>query len=335
MSEQIVPTPEPPGSGRVRRGRPGPRASNETTAGMAFAVIAFVTWGLLPLYWNLLRDVPAFELLQHRILWSFVLAWVLVRLDRKPAKAPRGKRRYLLIAALLLGANWFTYVFAITIGRVVDASLGYYINPLVSVFLGMVFFQERLTRLQWVALGFAAVGVLYLTLEYGAVPWVSLILAFTFGFYGVIKKSLPGLPATHGMALELRYIVPLAFVLMVYGQVSGEAAFLQSSAGTSLLLAAAGIATLIPLLFFAGAAKRIPLANVGFLQYIAPTLMLIIGVVVLGEPFTLRRLPGFAAVWIALVLYSYSRLPAAAGRAAGPVTFRGPVGDHPPSRGEG
>ncbi len=328
MSEQSVTTPELPGPGRVRRGRARLRASNDTTAGIAFAVIAFVIWGLLPLYWNLLRDVSAFELLQHRIFWSFVLAWVLVRLGGTPVRAPRGKRRYLLIAALLLGANWFTYVFAITIGRVVDASLGYYINPLVSVFLGMIFFQERLMRLQWVALGFATAGVLYLAFEYGAVPWVSLILAFTFGFYGVIKKSLPGLPATHGMALELRYIAPVAALLMLHGQVSGEATFLQSSVGTSLLLSAAGIATLTPLLFFAGAAKRIPFGNVGFLQYIAPTLILVIGVVILGEPFTLRRLPGFAAVWIALALYSYSRLPVV-GRAAGPDVDRVPQGDHP------
>ena len=290
---------------------PNSSARDASALGVGFAVAAFTIWGMLPLYWNLLSGVPAFEVLLHRVLWSFVLAWGLVRIGGRPVHPPLGKRRYLLAAALLLGLNWFTYVFAISIGRVVDASLGYYINPLVNVLLGMVFFRERLSPLRWVALGFATAGVVYLGIEYGAVPWVSLILAFSFGFYGVIKKSLPGLPATHGMALELRYIAPVAAALVVYGVVRGDAVFLRDSVGMSLLLAAAGVATLMPLLLFAGAAKRIPLANVGFLQYIAPTIMLVIGVLILGEPFTLQRLPGFAAVWVALLLYSISSVPRA------------------------
>ena len=313
MSKDPIVTPAAPlGTVAERpRAEQGPTSRDASTLGVGFAVTAFTIWGLLPLYWNLLSEVPAFEMLLHRVLWSFVLAWLLVRIGGIPVRAPSGQRRYLLTAALLLGLNWFTYVFAISIGRVVDASLGYYINPLVNVLLGMVFFRERLSPLRWIALGFATAGVLYLSIEYGAVPWVSLILAFSFGFYGVIKKALPGLPATHGMALELRYVAPVAAALIVYGVLTGEAVFLRGSARTSLLLAAAGVASLTPLLLFAGAAKRIPLANVGFLQYIAPTIMLVIGVVILGEPFTLQRLPGFAAVWVALILYSISNLPRA------------------------
>ena len=318
MSKDPIVTPAAPQGTVADRKRdadgrsPADASAREASAlGMGFAVTGFTIWGTLPLYWNLLSGVPAFEVLLHRVLWAFVLASILVRVGGIPVHAPRGKRRYLLTAALLLGVNWFTYVFAISIGRVVDASLGYYINPLVNTLLGMVFFGERLSPLRWVALGFATAGVLYLGIEYGAVPWVSLILAFSFGFYGVIKKSLPGLPATHGMALELRYIAPVAAALIVYGVVTGEAVFLRGSAATSLLLVAGGGVTLTPLLLFAGAAKRIPLANVGFLQYIAPTITLVIGVVIFGEPFTLQRLPGFAAVWVALILYSISSMPRA------------------------
>ncbi len=313
MPDDAPPAPEPPQLGSPA-GSLSSKAADEARAGVSFALAAFVLWGLLPLYWNLLSGLSAFEVLQHRVLWSFVLVSILVRIGGTPMRAPHGKRRYIVIAALLLGLNWFIYVFAISIGRVVDASLGYYINPLVSVLLGMVFFRERLSGLQWAALGLATAGVLYLAIEYGAVPWVSLILAFSFGFYGVIKKSLPGLPATHGMALELRYLWPPAAAFVLYGQVSGGAAFLHSSPVTTLLLAVTGVATLTPLLLFAGAAKRISLANVGFLQYIAPTLMLIIGVVVLGEPFSAKRLPGFVAVWIALAMYSYSQFPSVGAR---------------------
>lgn len=283
-------------------------------AGIGFAFAAFGIWGLLPLYWYMLRETASLEVAMHRIVWSCLLAWVILFLRGRAGALPRQMfRRELLpsflIAGLLLAVNWFTYVAAIATGRTLDASLGYYINPLVSILLGMLFLGEKLSRLQWAALVSAALGVLYLTMQHGAAPWVSLILAFSFGLYGLLKKKRPAVRAVEGMAGELAFIAPPALAILVFrglGGLGGSPSFGSSGIVVGLLLMGAGAATLLPLLLFSAATRRIPLSNVGFIQYLAPTLMLLIGVFVFGEPFEAARLPGFLLVWFALALYTLS-----------------------------
>ncbi len=289
------------------------KRSNDTSfvAGIGFALAAFGIWGLLPLYWYMLRGTASLEVAMHRIVWSCLLAWVILFLRGRAGALPRQmfRREMLpsfLIAGVLLAVNWFTYVAAIATGRTLDASLGYYINPLVSILLGMLFLGEKLSRLQWAALISATLGVLYLTIQHGAAPWVSLILAFSFGLYGLLKKRRPAVRAVEGMAGELAFIAPPALAILVFRSLSGSPSFGASGLLVSLLLMGAGVATLLPLLLFSAATRRIPLSSVGFIQYLAPTLMLLIGVFVFGEPFEATRLPGFLLVWFALALYTLS-----------------------------
>lgn len=280
-------------------------------AGIGFAVSAFVIWGLLPLYWYLLRETASLEVAMHRIVWSCLLAWAILFVrGRAGSLPPRILRREMLpsflVAGLLLAVNWATYIAAIATGRTLDASLGYYINPLVSILLGMLFLGEKLTRLQWAALFSATLGVLQLTLQYGSAPWVSLILAFSFGLYGLLKKRRPAVRAVEGMAAELAFIAPPAAAFLVFRGMTGNLAFGTSGLVFAVLLMGAGAATLVPLLLFSAAARRIPLSNVGFIQYLAPTLMFLIGVFVFGEPLEATRIPGFILVWFALALYTLS-----------------------------
>ncbi|MCA1755488.1 MAG: EamA family transporter RarD, partial [Spirochaeta sp.] len=287
------------------------KSDTSFVSGIACAFAAFGMWGLLPLYWYMLRNTASLEVAMHRIVWSCLLAWVILFLRGRAGALPRQMfRRELLpsflIAGMLLAVNWFTYVAAIATGRTLDASLGYYINPLVSILLGMVFLGEKLSRLQWAALISATLGVLYLTVQHGAAPWISLILAFSFGLYGLLKKRRPAVRAVEGMAGELAFIAPPALTILVFRGMSGSPSFGSSGLLVGLLLMGAGVATLLPLLLFSAATRRIPLSNVGFIQYLAPTLMLLIGVFVFGEPFEATRLPGFLLVWFALALYTLS-----------------------------
>lgn len=280
-------------------------------AGIGFAFAAFGLWGLLPLYWYMLRETASLEVAMHRIVWSCLLAWVILFMRGRAGALPRKMFRRELLpsffsAGLLLAVNWFTYVAAIATGRTLDASLGYYINPLVSILLGMLFLGEKLSRLQWAALVSATLGVLYLALQHGAAPWISLILAFSFGLYGLLKKRRPAVRAVEGMAGELAFIAPPALAILVFRGFGTSPSFGSSGLLIGLLLMGAGAATLLPLLLFSAAARRIPLSNVGFIQYLAPTLMLLIGVFVFGEPFEAARLPGFLLVWFALALYTLS-----------------------------
>ena len=211
------------------------------------------------------------------------------------------------VAGVLVTANWLTYVWAITHGRTLEASLGYYINPLVSVALGTVVLREKLDRLQAIAVGAAAAGVLYLTVRLGSLPWVSLILAVSFGVYGLIKKRVP-VGATHSLALELIPLAPPALVAIVVGVIRGSSALFSVNWLTSALLIGAGAVTVVPLLLFGYAARHIRLSDVGFIQYIAPTSMLLLGIFAFGEVLDLEKLPGFVLVWVALVLYSISSI---------------------------
>ena len=276
--------------------------------GMLFAIVAYGLWGLFPLYWKALQHVPALEILSHRMTWSllFVLALLLVRRRWAWLKTAVSQPKILLLfiaSALLLSVNWFVYIWGVNAGFIIETSLGYFINPLVSVLMGVFFLGEQLRKGQWMAIALAAIGVIYLTLRYGALPWIALTLATSFALYGLIRKTAP-LGSLEGLSLEtvLMFIPALGYLL--YLEATGTAAFGHVDGTTTLLLAFAGVATAVPLLFFAAGARRIKLATIGILQYIAPTLQFLIGVLIYHEPFTTDRLVGFSLIWLALFIYS-------------------------------
>jgi len=279
--------------------------------GVFLAIGAYTLWGLFPIYWKQLQQVPATEIIGHRIVWSLVFAFAVVAFKKQLTALSQTMRkpRMVLIygmAAGLLTVNWTTYVWGVNAGYVVEASLGYFINPLVSVLLGVLFFRERLRLAQWISIGLAATGVGYLTVQYGSPPWIALVLAFSFGTYGLIKKSAP-LEALEGLSLELCLLFVPAMLYLMYLESKGVGSF--GHAGfSSMLLALGGIVTATPLLMFAGAARRIPLSMVGILQYIAPTLQFSIGVWVYGEEFSRARFTGFCFIWAALLLYTVEGL---------------------------
>ncbi len=274
--------------------------------GILYAVGAYVAWGFFPIYWKLLSKVPAPQLLGHRILWSFILLSAIILLARRwgdfrSRLTPRILRIY-LAAALLIGVNWLTYVWAINAGFIIETSLGYFINPLLSVLLGVIFFRERLRPLQWLPIGLATAGVLYLTVTYGSLPWIALTLAVSWGFYGLVKKAAP-LGSLYGVTLETGILILPALGYLVFADLTGDGVFLHSGLQTDLLLAGAGAVTTIPLLMFASAARRISLSTIGILQYISPTLQFLTGFVIFHEPFSHTRLIGFGIVWLALIIF--------------------------------
>ena len=276
--------------------------------GMLFAIAAYGMWGLFPLYWKALQHVPALEILSHRMTWSllFVLLLLLVRRRWAWVKTAVSQPKTLLIftaSALLLSVNWFVYIWGVNAGFIVETSLGYFVNPLVSVIMGVLFLGERLRKGQWLAIALAAIGVIYLTVRYGALPWIALTLATSFALYGLIRKTAP-LGSLEGLTLETALMFIPALGYLLYLQSMGTAAFGHIDGLTTLLLAFAGVATAVPLLFFAAGARRIKLATIGILQYIAPTLQFLIGVLIYHEPFTLDRLVGFSLIWLALLIYS-------------------------------
>jgi chloramphenicol-sensitive protein RarD len=273
---------------------------------MLYGVGAYVTWGLLPLYWILLKPATAVEVLAHRFLWSFVfVAIVLAGLRRTQwlrglAQRPR-IAAYLAIAAALIAVNWWTYIYGVNTGRVVETSLGYFINPLVSILLGVIVLGERLRPAQWGAVGIGSVAVIVLTVDYGRLPWIALVLAGTFAVYALLKKKAAA-PPLEGMAVESGVSAPFALAYLAWLGGTGQAHY--ASAGHTALLVASGVATAVPLLLFASAANRVPLSTLGVLQYIAPTLQFLIGIVVLHEAMPAARWIGFALVWAALVVFT-------------------------------
>lgn len=276
--------------------------------GILYGIGAYALWGFFPIYWKLLHDVPAEQVIGHRIGWSFILllAYILLAGHWKEFRSAAFKWRTIgiySIAAVLLSFNWFIYVWGVNAGFIVETSLGYFINPLLSVLLGVLFLRERLRPWQWVPVGLAALGVAYLTFAYGRLPWIALSLAFTFGFYGFVKKLSP-LGSLYGLTLETGIVFPIALAYLVFMGVTGSGAFLQTGALVDVLLVGAGLVTTIPLLMFASAAKQIPLTVVGLLQYIAPTLQFLIGVLVYREPFDHSRFIGFGIVWAALIIFA-------------------------------
>ena len=282
---------------------------SEYIRGLIFAVLAFFTWGVLAVYWKLLKQVPPLEILSHRIWWAFVFLIFLLLFQKRLSVRKLLKSRKvfftLLITALLIGGNWFTYIFAVNSNRILETSMGYYINPIVSVFLGLLVLDEKLTPLQWVALALASIGVLYMAFDYGKFPWIALILAFSFGFYGLFKKKAQ-LPSMLSLFVETMILAPFALAYIIRGEILGNGALFSISPLTDFLLIGAGVVTSLPLYWFARGAKRIPLSTLGFIQYLAPTLMLLIGVFLYGEPFTRAHVISFSLIWAALILYSIS-----------------------------
>ncbi len=276
--------------------------------GVLYGIGAYLLWGILPVYWKWLQSVPAIQVISHRIIWSFILLALILFVTRqgKAFRSAASRPRIILIylaSAILLSINWLTYVWAINAGFVVETSLGYFINPLVSVLLGVLFLHEKLRPWQWLPIGLAAMGVLYVALSYGQFPWIALTLAFSFGIYGLVKKAAP-LGSLYGLTLETGLLFLPAVGYLVYLEGMGQGAFLHSAPTVDLLMVGAGLITTVPLLLFASAAQRIPLSMVGILQYINPTISFILGVFLYHEPFNQSLLIGFSIVWIALIVFS-------------------------------
>jgi len=289
---------------------------------MFYAISCFLLWGLFPLYFKLLQDVSSFDIVLQRIFWSLLFLIVVLSWKRQWAwlgevvRKPRVLLGF-LVSALLLSGNWVLYVWAVNSDRIVDASLGYFMSPLVSVLLGYVILKEKLRPLQWLAVFMALGAVLWLTWINGALPWIGLTIAATFGIYGLLRK-IAHLGALEGLALETILLAPLVLTILAVTVLNGDNGFLQASPTSQILLVLSGPVTAIPLLMFARAARRIPLSLLGLLQYISPTMQLLTGVFIYDEPFDGPRLTGFVVIWSALAVYSVEglwRLWSAKGRA--------------------
>jgi chloramphenicol-sensitive protein RarD len=281
-------------------------------AGMLYAALAYIMWGVFPVYFKALQGVPTDEILVHRVLWSLALLLVVLAWRRQWSWLGVVMRQPRVLAgfaasALILSGNWFIYIWAVNSGHVLDASLGYFINPLVNVTLGFVFLRERLRPGQWLAVALAACGVAWLTWQSGHPPWVALVLATSFGAYGLLRKTA-ALGPLEGLTLETLILFPLALGYLILLTVTNQNSFSGASASTQWLLAAAGPITAVPLLLFAAGARRIPMSMLGLMQYISPTLQLLLGVWLYNEPFGGARLVGFILIWTALAVYSLEGL---------------------------
>ena len=280
------------------------------THGLWMAVGAFVLWGLMPLYWHLLKHVPSLQVVAHRALWSALLVAAFLTLTRgrgwlAAVFAQPRLAGMLLASGLLIGFNWSLYVWAVNAGHVVESSLGYFINPLLNVVIGVVFLREKLVPAQWVAVALAACGVLWLTFNYGSFPWIALALAGSFALYGVIRRQAQ-VDAVAGLGVENIYLLAPAAALLAWLELGGDGGFanLAWGWGTNLLLVFGGALTALPLIGFAYAVRQVSLSTVGLLQYLAPTLQLLCGVLVFGEAFGRDRAIGFAVIWTGLAVFA-------------------------------
>ncbi|WP_422387496.1 EamA family transporter RarD [Arthrobacter sulfonylureivorans] len=293
------------GVGRFRKqgGRP-----SENGAGIAFGLAAYGLWGILPLYFTALIPAGPLEIVANRIVWSLLFCFLLITALRgwrtfRAALANWRTFGTLSLAAGLIAVNWFTYTFAVLNGQAIEASLGYFINPLVSVLLGVILLKERLRPAQWVAMGVAFIAVLVLAFGYGNVPWIALILALSFGFYGLVKNRVGGrVDAVTSLSVETLVLAPVSVVIMLILLAGSQATLLSEGPGHFWLMAASGLITALPLLFFGAAARRLPLSTVGMLQYLAPILQFITALVFLHEPMPLERWIGFGLVWLSLAI---------------------------------
>lgn len=288
-------------------------SEKEKTLGILAAIGAYIIWGVLPLYWKMAGDVPASEILAYRIIWSFVFMVAIIAILGKTKEVWAEiisifKRPKLIIAisvaSVLITANWFIFIFTVNDGHVISASLGYYINPLVNVLLATVFLKEKLSRGEMLAVLSAAIGVLILAIHQGVFPWAAISMAVTFGLYGLIKKLVP-ISAWGGLTIETLIMTPFAMIFLLF---FAQDAFMQFGLDTNLVLFGAGVVTAIPLLLFATSARRISYVMLGFIQYVGPTLMLILGVFVFHEAFDSTQLIAFLFIWSALLIFTISHV---------------------------
>ncbi|MBR5259544.1 MAG: EamA family transporter RarD [Eggerthellaceae bacterium] len=290
--------------------------SSQELKGTLAGLLCYVIWGLAPLYWKLLDNVNSFEVIGQRIIWCFVLMVIICAVMRiNFLELLRDKRAvsFLLPAAVLISINWGVYIYAVDTERVVHTAMGYYCNPLFSILFGVLFFKERLTTIQKIAVGLCLIGVIYFLFDYGELPWISLVLAISFGAYGAVKKK-GGYPAVPALAVESALALPLAFgVAIAAAYITGSHAFLGDTHTVdgwilTLLVIGAGPITAIPLVLFAKAANSIPLSLLGFIQYVSPTIALLLGVFAFGEPFTSAHAVCFGCIWAGLALVSFGTL---------------------------
>lgn len=283
-------------------------------AGTSYAIAAFGLWGILPVYWKLLQRVSAYEIVANRVVWTCFFSGILLLFMKKTKQVKhiiRNKKqvRGILICSLLLSVNWLTFVYAVNSGHVLDASMGYYINPLISVFLGLLVLKEKVNIWQKAAILLAFAGVFLVTFQYGKFPWIALTLAITFGFYGLVKKTGQVDPII-GLTAETLLMVPLALLYQVFLLSGGGAQLLRGPMALRLLLLSTGVITAVPLLLFSAAAQKIPLSRVGFVQYLTPSCFFLLGCFVYKEAFSDIQLISFICIWCALIIYSFSnRLP--------------------------
>jgi chloramphenicol-sensitive protein RarD len=288
-----------------------PSSSAEARRGAGYGIAAYGAWGLFPLYWPLLAPTPALQILAHRMVWSLVFVAIVLGFRRRfefVAQLRREPRRIALLAlaAVLISVNWGVYIWGVNSGHVIETSLGYFVNPLVSIALGVLVFNERLRRVQWLAVAIGAIAVLVITIDYGRLPWIALMLAFSFGGYGLVKK-IAATAALESLAVETSVLALPAIGYLVFVQLHGTGSFGHIAAGTDALLVASGAVTAIPLLFFAAATRRVPLTVMGLLQYITPLLQFLVGVYVRHEPLPTSELVGFLLVWLALLILCASQ----------------------------
>jgi chloramphenicol-sensitive protein RarD len=286
----------------------------ESTLGVWYTACAYILWGFLPLYWKPLATVSPFVILAHRIIWSFLLTLILIFLFRKTKLLFKNTKEVftnrktglaVLASSILISINWLTYIWAVNTDKVMDASLGYYINPLISVLLGVLILKEKLSKWEMGSFGIALIGVVILTIDYGHFPWVAFILAISFGLYSLTKK-LSKFDSLISLTFETMFVIPIALIYLML-QTNTTSFGFGSNVLISALLIGSGLATAIPLLLFSLGAKRIPLSMIGFLQYIAPTIMLVLGVFVFHETFTKIHLIAFTFIWIALIIYTIGK----------------------------
>ncbi len=275
--------------------------------GLIQAVGAYTVWGISPVFWKGLSEIPAMYSLAHRMFWTFVVMAIVQTLRRswprfKEQNSSNRSRAIVIISSLLIGTNWLVWVWAMNVDRVVEGSLGYFINPLVSVFLGVVFLGESLRRKQWLAVSLAAIGVIWLTISVGSLPWVSLLLAGTFGLYGLSKKLTEQTPI-NGLTSEMLVMLLPAFVYLLVSTFNGSQTLGETNSLEIILLVASGCFTAAPLLLFANAVKEVPLSVIGLLQFLAPTAQFLLGVLVYDEPFDMMQLVGFIIIWSALIIF--------------------------------
>ncbi|MDA0120497.1 EamA family transporter RarD [Vibrio sp. T11.5] len=289
-----------------------PEEQQRARQGILLAIGAYTMWGIAPIYFKSISEVSPFEILSHRVVWSFALLAVLLHIGRRwrgvrDVIRSKTKVLFLVSTSLLVGVNWLIFIWAVNANHMLDASLGYYINPLINVLLGMLFLGERLRKLQWFAVALAACGVMVQLIAFGSVPIVAIALALTFGFYGLLRKKV-SLDAQTGLFIETLVMLPAAAVYLLWIADSPTSDFAANPMTLNLLLISAGVITTLPLLCFTGAATRLKLSTLGFFQYIGPSLMFLLAVLVYGETFTTDKAITFAFIWGALVIFSFDGL---------------------------